>query len=220
MLFQELTELSSLLIEMASLIEKSLDDSIKALLERDTELAQKVIEKDKVINGFDVTIDEDCVKLIALKQPVASELRFIITAMKITSDLERIGDICVNICERVIELNQLPQLKPYIDLPKMANVVTSMLNKVITSFVEKDVISACDVIAMDDEVDYYLNNISEELINYMIKDPNTIPRANKISQIAKYLERIADHTVNIAENVVYLVKGKIIRHTEFRKDLC
>lgn len=220
MLFQELTELSASLLEMASLIERSLTDSIRSLLDRNTELAKKVIEKDKIINGFDVAIDEACIKLIALKQPVASELRFIITAMKITSDLERIGDLCVNICERTIELNQQPQLKPYIDLPKMAKVVTSMLNKVIAAFVEKDVISACDVIAMDDDVDYYLNKISDELISFMIRDPETIPRVNKISQIAKYLERIADHSVNISENVVYLVKGKIIRHAEFRKDLC
>ncbi len=217
---EELNKIKNLILEMAATIETSLNDSMKALIERDDTLANMVIEKDKIINSFDVLIDEECIKLIALKQPVASELRFIITAMKITSDMERIGDLCVNICERVLELNKEPQLKPYIDLPKMAETVKSMLNEVIDSFFKKDIELACEVIKKDDTVDYYLNQITDELINFMIKDISTIYRANKITHIAKYLERIADHCVNIAENVIYLVKGKIIRHTEFPIEIC
>jgi len=217
---EELNKIKNLVLEMAATIEASLNDSMEALLERDNTLAEKVIEKDKVINSFDVLIDEECIKLIALKQPVASELRFIITAMKITSDMERIGDLCVNICERVLELNKEPELKPYIDLPRMADTVKTMLREVINAFFEKNVELACEVIKKDDIVDYYLNKIADELILFMTKDPYTIYRANKISQIIKYLERIADHCVNIAENVIYLVKGKIIRHTEFPKEVC
>jgi len=217
---EELNRIKSLLLQMAASIEASLSDAINALLERDDTLAKRVIVKDKVINSFDVTIDEECIKLIALKQPVASELRFIITAMKITSDMERIGDLCVNICERVLELNREPQLKPYIDLPKMAETVKIMLNEVINAFVDKNLELACEVIKKDDDVDYYLNQINDELLSFMIKDQKTIYRANKITHIAKYLERIADHCVNIAENVIYLVKGKIIRHIEFTEEIC
>lgn len=216
----EITHLKDLVLQMAKLIEESLNDAIKALLERDDTLAEKVIEKDKFINGYDVLIDEECIKLIALKQPVASELRFIITAMKTANDMERIGDLCVNICERVLELNSEPQLKPYIDLPKMAEVVCEMLLDVTKALIDRDVEIACEVIKKDDIVDYYLNQITDELILFMRKQPDTISRANKISQIAKYLERIADHCVNIAENVLFLVKGKIIRHTEFLKEMC
>lgn len=217
---EELKKLKNNVLQMAATIEASLSDAIKALLERDDSLAENVIEKDKIINSFDVMIDEECIKLIALKQPVASELRFIITAMKITSDMERIGDLCVNICERVLELNKEPQLKPYKDLPKMAETVKIMLREAIDAFLQKDVELACEVIKKDDTVDYYLNEITNELITFMIRDSSTIYRANKITHIAKYLERIADHCANISENVIYLVKGKIIRHTEFSTDIC
>ncbi len=217
---EELKKLRNDILQMAASIEASLGDAIKSLLERDDSLAEKVIEKDNVINSFDVMIDEECIKLIALKQPVASELRFIITAMKITSDMERIGDLCVNICERVFELNKEPQLKPYKDLPKMAETVKIMLREAIDAFLQKDVDLACEVIKKDDTVDYYLNEVTNELITFMIRDSSTIYRANKITHIAKYLERIADHCVNISENVIYLVKGKIIRHTEFSQDIC
>lgn len=217
---EELKKLKNDVLQMAATIEASLSDAIKALLERDDSLAENVIEKDKIINSFDVMIDEECIKLIALKQPVASELRFIITAMKITSDMERIGDLCVNICERVLELNKEPLLKPYKDLPKMAETVKIMLREAIDAFLQKDVELACEVIKKDDTVDYYLNEITNELITFMIRDSSTIYRANKITHIAKYLERIADHCVNISENVIYLVKGKIIRHTEFSQDIC
>ncbi len=208
----ELKELKEKLLYEGGLVEKAINNAIKALLERNSELATKVIEDDHVINSIEVEIDEFCLKLLALRQPAARDLRFITTAIKINYDLERIGDMAVNICERVQELNQEPQLKPYIDMPMMAETVQLMLKESLDAFVKEDVATARKVTRDDKKVDQFLDQIFRELLTYMMQDMRTISRATRVLFIAKYLERMADHSVNIAELVIFLVEGKIIRH--------
>jgi phosphate transport system protein len=209
---EELMHLKELVLKMGAMVESSIKDSVKSLVERDDELAKSVIERDHQINALDVQIDEECIRLVALMQPMAGDLRFITTAMKITTDLERMGDNSVNIAERALELNREPIVKPYIDIPHMSQIAQGMTRDALDAFVRRDKKLAMDVIMRDDEVDDLKYGILEELISYMIRDPNTVYRAMKISFVAQYLERIADHATNIAEMVIYLVAGKIIRH--------
>lgn len=209
---EELSRLKEMILKMGALVESSIRDSVKSLVERNDDLARSVIERDHEINALDVQIDEECIKLLALMQPMAGDLRFITTAMKITTDLERMGDNAVNIAERALELNKEPILKPYIDIPHMSQIAQGMTRDALDAFVRKDKRLAKDVIMRDDEVDDLKYGILEELISYMIRDPNTVYRAMKISFVAQYLERIADHATNIAEMIIYLVEGKIIRH--------
>ncbi len=208
----ELKELKEKLLYEGGLVEKAINNATKALLERNSELAEKVIDDDPVVNALEVEIDEFCLKLLALRQPAARDLRFITTAIKINYDLERIGDMAVNICERVQELNQEPILKPYIDLPMMAETVQFMLKESLEAFVREDVAMARKVTKDDQKVDQLLDQIFRELLTYMMQDMKTISRATRVLFIAKYLERMADHAVNIAELVIFLVEGKIIRH--------
>ena len=208
----ELKELKEKLLYEGGLVEKAINNAIKALLERNSELADQVIEDDPIVNALEVEIDEFCLKLLALRQPAARDLRFITTAIKINYDLERIGDMAVNICERVQELNQEPILKPYIDLPMMAETVQLMLKESLEAFVREDVAMARKVTKDDQKVDQFLDQIFRELLTYMMQDMKTISRATRVLFIAKYLERMADHAVNIAELVIFLVEGKIIRH--------
>lgn len=208
----ELMLLKEKILKMGALVELAIKDSVKSLIERNDELAKGVIERDHEINALDVQIDEACIRLIALMQPMAVDLRFITTAMKITTDLERMGDNSANIAERALELNKEPILKPYIDIPHMSQIAQGMTRDVLDAFVRKDKKLAMDVIMRDDEVDDLKYEILEELISYMVRDPNTVYRAMKITFVAQYLERIADHATNIAEMVIYLVAGKIIRH--------
>lgn len=209
----ELSALKVEILKMGSLIENAIDRSIKSLVERDSDLARQVIENDARINAFDVSIDEECIRLIALRQPTAGDLRFITTAMKITTDLERMGDYAVDISERALELNEEPQLKPYIDIPRMAEIAEGMVRDALQAFLEKNTPLAYEVINRDDEVDQLTVQIFNELLLFMIKDSTTITRAIKISYISKYLERIADHATNVSEMVVYMNEGKMIRHT-------
>jgi len=209
---EELMHLKEMVLKMGAMVESSIKDSVRSLVERDDNLARAVIERDHQINALDVQIDEECIRLIALMQPKAGDLRFLTTAMKITTDLERMGDNSVNIAERALELNKEPILKPYIDIPRMSQIAQGMTRDTLDAFVRRDKRLAMDVIMRDDEVDDLKYGILEELISYMITDPNTIYRAMKISFVAQYLERIADHATNIAEMVIYLVAGKIIRH--------
>jgi phosphate transport system protein len=209
---QELEHLKEMLLKMAALVEASIRYSVESLVERESELAQQVIADDHKINAYDVHIDEECVRLLALKQPMGKDLRFITTAIKITTDLERIGDNSVNIAERAIELNKEPLLKPYIDIPRMSRIVQGMVRNSIDAFVNEDARLAREVIIRDDEVDDLNEMVWKELMLIMTKDPSTVSRAVKITYISKYLERIGDHATNIAETVVYMVEGKIIRH--------
>jgi phosphate transport system protein len=209
---EELQHLKEKLLKMGSLVEEALKNSIHALVERDNALAIGVIDNDRVVNTLDVEIDEESIRLIALRQPKAGDLRFITTAMKITTDLERMGDLAVNIAERALELNEEPVLKPYIDIPRMREIAQGMTRDALNAFVRKDTRLATDVIMRDDEVDFLKHSVLQELAFFMAQDPTTVYRAMKISFVAQYLERIADHATNIAEMVIYLVEGKIIRH--------
>lgn len=211
---EELKSLKEKILRMGLLVEAAIRDAIKSLVERDSELAREVIKRDHQINALDVEIDEDCIRLIALMQPKAGDLRFLTTAMKITADLERMGDLSEDVCERVLELNEEPPLKPYIDIPRMAEIAQGMLSDSLNALMRRDTALAYDVIKRDDEVDSLTVQIFHELMFFMIQDPKTVSRAVKITYLAKYLERIADHATNIAEMVVYMVEGKIIRHME------
>jgi len=210
---EELKELKAKILRMGALVESQIQGALKALTERDSELARKVIENDHMVNKWDVQVDEDCLRLLALHQPAARDLRFITTAMKISTELERMSDLAENICERAIELNEEPQLKPYIDLPRMANWSIQMAKEALEAFVNADGGLARKVCADDDFVDHLTEQLFRELLSFMIEDPKTISRAIRLTFIGKYLERIADHATNVAELVVYMVEGKIIRHT-------
>jgi phosphate transport system protein len=209
----ELKDLRERVLKLGCMVENAIRDSVKALVERDSDLAREVIKRDHVINALDVGIDEECVRLIALRQPLARDLRLITTAMKITTDLERMGDMAVNIAERAMELNEEPQLKPFVNIPKMAELAQSMVRDALDAFVTGCSRLPYEVIKRDDEVDDLTVKNFEELLSFMIQDPKRIPLAIKRTYIAKYLERIADHATNIAEMIIYMCKGKMIRHT-------
>lgn len=211
---KELRHLKELLVKMSVFVETAIKDAVNSLVERDDELATKVIAGDHAINALDVQIDEECIRILACTQPMAQDLRFITTAMKITTDLERIADNAVNIAERALELNKEPLLKPYIDIPRMSRIAQRMVVDTINAYINKDNALAKDVIMRDDEMDELNEGIWEELMAIMTKDPSTISRAVKITYVSKYLERIADHATNIAEDVIYMAKGKIIRHMD------
>ena len=209
---EELTDLRQNILTMGGLVEKQIANAIDALVNRDRTLAEATINKDTEVNALDVAIDDLCLKLLALRQPAGRDLRFITTALKITTDLERIGDRAVSISERAIELGGEPPLKPYIDIPRMAEISLAMLRSSLDSFVREDPELALSVCRSDDEVDKLNGQIFRELLSYMIEDPATITRAMRILFVSKYLERIADHATNIAEMVVFMVKGQSIRH--------
>ena len=210
---EELTRLKEKILKMGALVEAQIASSIKALVERDTALARQTIQNDHQVNAMDVEIDEECIRLLALYQPAARDLRFITTAMKITTDLERMSDLSEDICERAVELAEEPLLKPYIDIPRMAQAAQKMVRETLDAFVNKDAALARKVCSEDQFIDDLTHQIFRELLSYMVEDQTTITRAIRISFVAKYIERIGDHATNIAEMVVYLVEGKIIRHT-------
>jgi len=210
---EELEALKQTLLAMGGLVEDQIRRAMRALLERDDALARDVIERDRQVNTYDVEVDETCVNLLALHQPKAGDLRFITTAMKIVTDLERIGDQAVNIAQRVIELNREPQLKPYIDLPRMADRAQLMVKESLDAFVARDTALARRVCGADAEVDALKEQIFRELLTFMMEDARTIPRAIRLILISRFMERVADHATNIAEMVVYMVEGKMVRHT-------
>ncbi len=210
---EELEALKQTLLAMGGLVEDQIRRVMRALLERDDALAQEVIDRDQQVNAYDVEVDETCVSLLALHQPTAGDLRFITTAMKIVTDLERIGDQAVNIAQRVLELNREPQLKPYIDLPRMAEKAQAMVKESLDAFVARDTALARKVCAEDADVDALKEQLFRELLTFMMEDPKTIPRAIRLILISRFLERVADHATNIAEMVIYLVEAKMVRHT-------
>lgn len=209
----ELQDLRQRLLTMGGLVEAMIADAIKALVERDTLLAERVIAQDHVVNGHEVAIDEKCLELLALRQPAARDLRFITLALKIVTDLERIGDQCANLAKRAREINREPPLKPYIDIPRMAHCASVMVKEALDAFVRSDVELAIKVCQDDQMVDDLNQQIQRELYTFMLEDPSTISRAMRLTYISKSLERIADHATNIAEMVIFMVKGKDIRHT-------
>ena len=209
---EELSLLKEKLLRMASMAEESISLAVNCLKERKEELAQDVFKREDEINLLDIEIDDLCMKLFALRQPMAVDLRFITAAMKIGTDLERIGDQAVNIAERALALLKVPLLKPLIDIPRMAAVAQDMVKDAIRAFINKDAELARQVCQRDDEVDNYNDQIFRELLTYMMQDPSSIKRAVDLILVGRHLERIADHATNISEDVIYLVKGKSIKH--------
>jgi phosphate transport system protein len=209
----ELNDLKKKLLLMGGSVESQLQDVLQALTGRDSDLAIQVVENDLSINALDVEIDETCLRLLALHHPTAGDLRLITTAMKISTELERMSDLAENIAERAIELNGEPQLKPYIDIPRMAEWTIQMVKECLDAFVNRDAELARKVCRDDAFVDDLTEQLFRELVSFMLEDSRTITRAARLTFIGKYYERIADHATNIAELVVYLVEGKIIRHT-------
>lgn len=210
---REIEELKEELLRMGSRVEESIAESIRALLERDTPLAERVIAADSAIDRMELEIDAHTVELIAKMQPAASDLRFVTTAMKITPELERIADLAVDVCERAIELNREPPLKPLLDIPRLARITQEMVRQSLDSFVRRDPTLARTVIARDDEVDLLTEQSFRELLTYMLEDSRNISRAIRLTFIGKYFERMADSATNICEMVVYLAEGKVIKHS-------
>jgi phosphate transport system protein len=210
---EELEALKQTLLAMGGLVEDQMRHAMQALVDRNDALAGEVIDRDQQVNAYDVEVDETCVSLLALHQPTAGDLRFITTAMKIVTDLERIGDQAVNIAQRVLELNREPQLKPYIDLPRMAEKAQKMVKESLDAFVARDTELARKVCAEDADVDALKEQLFRELLTFMMEDPKTIPRAIRLILISRFMERVADHATNIAEMVIYLVEAKMVRHT-------
>lgn len=209
---EELGSLNEKLLHMARLAEESVALAVKSLKEGNEALCQDVFQREGTINLLEIEIDELCMRLLALRQPVASDLRFITSAMKIGSELERVGDLAVNIAEVSLDLLKLPLLKPLIDIPRMAAIAQGMVKDSLNAFVNRDEKLARAVCKRDDEVDSLNDQIFRELLTYMMNDPATINRAVGLILIGRHLERIADHATNIGEDVIYLVLGKTIKH--------
>ncbi len=203
----ELQELRRLILELGAKVERMMAKSIESLTKRDSALAQGVSQEDMEVNLLEVDVNDLCLQMMALRQPTSVDLRFITTALKIASDLERVGDLAVNVCERVLELNEEPPLKPYIELPRMAEASSRMLRESLDSFIKEDVVLGRKVIASDDEVDDMNEELFRELLTYMLDNPRNISRATRLTFISKYFERIADHATNIAEAVLFMVEG-------------
>lgn len=208
---QSLKELQSDLIKMGEKTNKMIAEALQALTERNTELAKEVIAMDDVIDKMDLKIEKKCMFLIATQQPMARDLRTIGTALKIITDVERIGDYCVDIARKAIILAPFPPLKPYIDLPKMADLTQQMLSEVLIAFKTKDLEKAKAVAEMDHEVDRLYNITFDEIMGYMLKSSDNVERGAHLILVARYFERIGDHITNIAERIFYMEKGKLIQ---------
>ncbi len=209
---EELKVLKEKLLEMASRAEEQIATAVRGLKDREEALACQVLDREEAINLLDIEIDEMCMRLLALRQPMATDLRFITSAMKISSDVERIGDLAVNIAERTIDLLKSPQLKPLIDIPRMAQMAQDMVRDALNAFINHDDGLGRDVCERDDLVDELNNQVFRELLTYMMQDPGTISRAVDLILVGRHLERIADHATNIAEDVIYMVRGRTIKH--------
>ena len=209
---EELQLLKEKLLRMSSLVEESISLSIKSLVERDSVLAEKVVGQDDMIDTIEIEVDGLCLNLLALHQPQARDLRFITGSMKIVNDLERMGDLAVNIAHRSLDLIKVPLLKPLIDIPRMAQLAQAMLKDSLNAFVNDDVQLAREVCMRDDEVDKLNVQIFRELLTYMLQDPSSVQRAVDLILVAKNLERIADHSTNIAEDVIYIVEARVVKH--------
>lgn len=209
---KDIGQLFELLLRMGAMVEDAISQSIRALLERDTDLAERVIANDDAIDQMELEIDAHTIELIATMQPIASDLRFVATLMKITPELERIADLAQDVCERAIELNREPLLKPLMEMPELARKSQEMVAKSLDAFVRRDAQLAREVIAKDDEIDALTEQSFRELLTYMLEDPKNISRAIRLTFVGKYFERIADAATNICEMVVFLAEGKVIKH--------
>jgi len=209
---EELQALKNRLLNMGALVEERVHDATHALIERRLDTAERIIGSDQDVNDLQIEIDERCLRLLALQQPMASDLRLITAAMKINADLERIGDQAVNIAEQAVRILAHPPLKPIIDLPRMAEISERMTRESLDAFVRKDAKLARAILARDDEVDALKDQVFRVLLTYMMADPGTIERALGLILISRHLERIADHATNIAEDVIFVVEAKDVRH--------
>jgi phosphate transport system protein len=208
----EMQALKSQLLTMGGLVENRIHRAVDSLIHRKEAEAQNVIESDVEINNLQIEIDERCLKILATQTPVAVDLRFIAAAMKINSDLERMGDQAVNIAENTLKCVTQPPLKPFIDLPRMAALAQEMTRDSLDAFVRRDAELARDVLRRDDTVDDLKDQVFRELLTYMMADPGTIERALSLILISRNLERVADHATNIAEDVIFMVEAKDVRH--------
>lgn len=210
---EELKELHKEILRMGVMTQESIFQATEALKNQDSAKAKDVVDKDNFIDQLELAIDERCIDLIARHQPMAGDLRFIATGMKVNAELERIADLAVDIAQRVLELVGKPLLKPLVDIPKLSIISQAMVKEAIDAFVNRDVALAKKVLLTDPEADGLRNAIQDELINdYMAKDPKTASRAVPLLLIARYLERICDHSTNIAEDVIYMVEARVVKH--------
>ena len=208
----ELKALKNRLLNMGAMVEERVHRAIQALMERNLGAADEIVRSDQEVNELQIEIDERCLRLFALQQPMASDLRLITAAMKINADLERIGDQAVNIAEQAVRILAHPPLKPQIDLPRMAEIAERMTRESLDAFVRKDADLARAILARDDEVDELKDHVFRVLLTYMMADPATIERALSLILVSRHLERIADHATNIAEDVIFVVEAKDVRH--------
>jgi phosphate transport system protein len=215
---RELHDLKKRLLHMAALAEEMIDRAITELMDRDEKPTQEVVRAEEEVNRLQIEIDEEALRLLATRQPVASDLRFIVAATKINGELERIGDLVVNITENVHVLAGHPPLKPLLDIPRMADLARQMVRESIDAFIKGDVLLAQAVIMTDDQVDALKDQVLRELLTYMMSDPRSIERALALILVARHLERIGDHATNIAEDVIYLIQGRDVRHPKTPRD--
>ena len=210
----QLEKLRASVLEMGGLVEDQIAQAMRALTTRDRDLARATIARDHMVNRLDVEIDDLAIKLLALHQPAARDLRLITTALKVTTDLERIGDLAEHIAERAQELTVELPIKPSIDLPRMAELARGMLHRSLDAFVREDEKLALSVCEADDTIDQLHEQLFRELVSFMADDPRTVSRAMRLLFVSKYLERVGDHATNIAEMVIFMVKGRSIRHLD------
>jgi len=210
---QDLEKIRQTLLRMGGLVERMIGEAMQALIDRDLARAQAVIATDDEVDGVEKELDELCQRYIALQQPAAGDLRLLVAAMKIATDLERMGDSAVNVAQATEALNREPPLKPYIDLPRLARIAQEMVRDSLDSLVRRDSAAALEVCRRDDEVDSLYKQLFRELLTYMMEDPRNITRALHLLLVARNYERIADHATNIGEDVIFYVEGRDIRHS-------
>ena len=208
----DLEELKERLLWMAGLAERAVHQAVQAVFQKDEALATRVLDEEKVINEMQIEIDDRVMQLVALQQPMAVDLRFILSASRINNDLERIGDQAVNIAQSAQRILRHPRVKPYVDLPRMSELAEEMVRNALNAVVRRDVDLATKVLATDDQVDHYRDQIFRELLTYMMGDSSVVFPAFELILVAKNLERIGDHATNIAEDVIYIVQGQDVRH--------
>jgi phosphate transport system protein len=209
---QELEMLKTNLIKMGSFAEKAIAESIRALLERRKDIAEQVLAQDQRINSFEIEIDDAVVDLLALQQPVAVDLRFILAASKINNDLERIGDHAVNIAESAIQCADLPPLKPVVDVPRIAEITQGMLRDAIDGFIQNDPNLCRSVLRSDDIIDEMNKSIVKDLVALMRRNPDSIEQALELIRVSRNLERVADLATNIAEEVIFMAEARVVKH--------
>lgn len=209
---RDIQELTEMLLRMGALVEEQIALAVQSLQERDSAIAEKVIEGDDAIDEMELAIDQEVLELIAKMQPAASDLRFAAGVMKIAPELERIADLAQDVAERVLELNREPALSSTVEVPRMARITQEMVRGALDALVRHDPVLAREIIARDDEVDSLTEQSFRELLTYMLEDPRNISRAIRLTFLGKYFERMADGATNICEMVVYMVEGKVIKH--------